>query len=127
MEKPTNTTMEDFSEYVKGFYHLSEAWYAEANLRGSEEVDEVMLGYYSGSGGTAGELGVRWRVLAGNHVPQLQALDDSWAVLASMPELIQEMGKVNDENITPKDFCALLLRLGFTDMTPRRNPYHWLR
>lgn len=115
--------MKDFSKYIKGFYHLSEAWYGEVNLRNSKYIDEVMLGYYAKEGGTGGEFGIRWKELGGKSIPQLQAFYDAWGVLASMPEFIYEIGELDDKNIQPKEFCAILLRLGFQDLTQRADPY----
>lgn len=31
---------------VRGFYHLSEAWYGPANLIGSKYTDEVNFGFF---------------------------------------------------------------------------------
>jgi hypothetical protein len=44
-----------------------------------------------------------------------------------MPDLLAELGKVGCESmsqksITPKEFCEILLRLGFTDNTIREDP-----
>jgi hypothetical protein len=33
------------------------------------------------------------------------------------------MGELDDTDPTPKQFCALLMQLGFKDLTPRENPY----
>ena len=74
-------------------------------------------------GGTSGEMSVRWKELGGKNVPELQCFEDAWNTLASFTDLITEMGELDDECITPKEFCALLSRLGFKDLTPRDNPY----
>ena len=108
---------------VRGFYHLSEAWYGPANLIGSKYTDEVNFGFFCPDGGTSGEMCMRWTELGGKNVPQIQCFNDGWSTLASFTDLIAELGKLDDENITPKKFSALLLRLGFKDLTPRENPY----
>lgn len=107
---------------VRGFYHLAEAWYAEVN-HSSEYTDEVNFGLFAIEGGTTGEMTVSWKELGGKSVPELRVFDDGWSVLATFTDLIVEFGKLDDQNITPKEFCALLLRLGFEDQTPRKNPY----
>jgi hypothetical protein len=112
----------DHKGCVRAFYHLSEAWYAEAN-RSSEYTDDVTFGMFAIEGGTTGEMAVRWQELGGKSVPQLRVFDDGWSALATFTDLIVELGKFDDRNITPKDFCALLIRLGFEDQTPRQNPY----
>lgn len=109
------------SNHMRGFYHYSEAWYASGAPR-REYVDEVMFGFYPDGGGTVGEMGVRWQMLGGKCVPQLQVYDDAWKVLATFKDVIDAMAKHDNENIQPKDFCALLLACGFRDMTDRNNP-----
>lgn len=115
--------MKDHTGDFKGFYHLSEAWYGSVNLQNSKYTDEVTFGFYYPDGGTSGEMGVRWQELGGKNVPELQCFEDAWHTLASFTDLIAELGKLDDENITPKEFCVLLMRLGFKDLTPRENPY----
>jgi hypothetical protein len=115
--------MKDHKGCRRGFHHLAEAWYDSPILRGSEYLDEVMFGLYGIGGGTSGEMCVRWKELGGKIVPQLQVFDDGWSALASFPDIILELGDLDNQNITPKDFCALLKGLGFKDLTARVNPY----
>ena len=82
-----------------------------------------MFGLYGIDGSTSGEMCVRWKELGGKIVPQLQVFDDGWSALASFPDLILELGDLDNQNITPKEFCALLKGLGFKDLTARVNPY----
>lgn len=102
----------------RGFYHLSRAWYGEVILENHAHdfVDEVMFGYYSGGGGTSGEMRMLWRNLGGKPTPQLEVFSDAWSALATFGDVIAELGK--RDGITPPDFCALLLACGFTDLTP---------
>ncbi len=111
------------NEPIRGFYHLSEAWYGPANLQHCSSIDEVNFGMYYPEGGTAGEMSVRWKELGKKSVPQLQVFDDAWETLASFSDLLPMLAEVNDENITPVQFCEILKRAGFTDLTPRANPY----
>jgi hypothetical protein len=115
--------MKNNQEPVRGFYHLSEAWYGSANLQTANFTDEVLFGMYHPEGGTDGEMSVRWSELGSKSVPRLQVFDDAWSMLASFTDLLAAMGKHDNECITPKAFCALLLGLGFQDLTPRKNPY----
>jgi hypothetical protein len=116
--------MKDHSGMIRGFYHFSEAWYADAN-RNKDCVDEVMIGFYGPNGdqGTAGEFSVRWTELGSEITPQLQAYDDSWYALAQFSDLIEAMGEIDGKDVSPKTFCELLKSLGFKDLTPRKNPY----
>ena len=115
--------MKDHEGDFRGFYHLSEAWYGSVNLQNSQYTDEVNFGFYSPDGGTSGEMSVRWKELGGKNVPELQCFEDAWNTLASFTDLIIEMGKLDSQCIQPKEFCTLLSRLGFKDLTPRENPY----
>ena len=117
--------MKDHKGCKRCFYHTTEAWYAKPLMRilDAGYTDEVMFGLFAPEGGTTGEMGIRWKELGGRIVPQLQVFDDGWSALSTFPDLILELGAIDNQNITPKDFCALLKSLGFKDLTPRVNPY----
>ncbi len=106
----------------RGFYHVSKAWYADSALKGREYTDEVIFGLYCDQGGTTGEMGVRWGDLENKNTPKLHCFDDAWAVLAGFKDVIDEMGKVDDQNIKPEEFCVILLKCGFEDLTPVKQP-----
>ncbi len=115
------------SDY-RTFTHSGEAWYH--SLIGGfslNTVDEVYFGLSCGDGGTHGEMKMEWITLGGKACPQLQVFDDAWVILLSFTDLLAELAKFNCESmsnrsITPKEFCAILLRLGFRDTTIRENP-----
>jgi hypothetical protein len=108
---------------IRGFYHLKEAWYADANLNNRSDglVDEINIGFYGPDGdqGTTGEFAVRWTELGGGVVPQLCVYDDAWEALTHFSDLLEEMAKLNYKNPSATDFCELLKRLGVKDLTPR--------
>lgn len=110
----------------RAFYHTNESWYADALRRGraSDYVDEVHFGIYHDGGGTSGEMSVRWYNLVSGKPPaaRIECFEDAFAALASMPDLIEALGKVGGTDIQPEAFCALLLRLDFTDETKRTAP-----
>lgn len=111
--------MKDHDGDFRGFYHSGEAWHWPAS-KTRDEVDHVSLGFYSPDGGTSGEMSVRWVQLSrGTPVPQLCAFDDAWHTLAQFGDLIAAMADLDNQNISPLDFCALLRRLGFVDLTQR--------
>ena len=108
---------------IRGFYHLAEAWYADANLKNRYDglIDEVMIGFYGEKGdrGTSGEFTVRWTELCGKLTPQLCVYDDGWDALSHFSDLLAEMAKLDSESPSPAEFCELLKRLGIKDLTPR--------
>ena len=106
----------------KGFTHLSRSWYSKIikdTLLKQNVVDEVAFGYYYLDGGTAGEMIMEWIMLDNTKVPiaRLNAFEDSWNALSQFTDLIQEMGKVDNCYIQPKEFCDLLIKCGFKDRT----------
>lgn len=60
-----------------------------------------------------GEIAMRWIPLTGKMVPQIQAFDDSWKVLACFSDLIDKLAEFDGENITPDKFIEILESLGF--------------
>lgn len=116
-----------YKEMIRGFYHLKEAWYGDANLANRHDglVDEVMIGFYGpdGEAGTTGEFCIQWIDLKGKACPQLQVFDDAWDALAYFSDLLEEMAKFDNKTPSPTEFCGILKRLGIKDLTPRKNPH----
>lgn len=106
---------------IRAYYHLKEAWYAEANLKDRDFVDEVMFGFYHPDGGTSGEIAMRWIDLGSYIAPQIQCFNDAWHALGECKDVIDELAKVDDINISSERFCLILQACGFVDMTPREQ------
>ncbi|MGM1044822.1 MAG: hypothetical protein ACQEXX_01610 [Bacillota bacterium] len=105
---------------LKREYKLfSESWHFESNRRFNEYVDDVNIIIHSDD--KVSEFFIRWHRLQNNIVPRLEAFDDSWSGLALCQDLIVEMGKHNEKDISPKAFCSLLDSLGFVDTTERER------
>ena len=104
---------------IRGYSLLSEAYYGKGILSMGVVVDEVTIGMYCPDGGTSGEFCVQWVVLCGKVTPQLTAFDDSWSALAMFSDVMAKMAKVDSDDISPKQFCALLDSCGVVDRTPR--------
>lgn len=107
-----------------GFVWYSQAWYAGNLNRGSvdDEVDSISIGMYAEEGGTDGEFAITWCKLGGALVPKLEVFDDGWRVLSQFPQLLVELAALDNQNVTPERMAALLLRLGFADLTERTDP-----
>ena len=101
-------------KYFRGFVWSNKAWYAEAN---KIKNGLIHFGIYSADGGTAGEMSMEWMNLCEKNVPQLQAFDDSWEVLAGFKDVIDALGRASGKEITDADFVKILLDCGFTDRT----------
>lgn len=110
--------MKDHTGCKRGFTQLSKAWYADANLRGSDTIDEITMGFYHPEGGTTGEFSIKWKELAGKVPPRLEAFDDGWSALNKFRDVLDKMAEVDDDNITPNEMNKVLIDLGIEDMTP---------
>lgn len=104
---------------IRGFNHYKEAFYGNMPLP-KDSLDEINFGMYCEDGGTEGEMSITWVNLGGKGAAQLRSFDDSWNVLATFTDVIAAMK--DREGIQPEEFCHLLLRLGFKDMTQRKGP-----
>lgn len=116
--------MKDHSGCKRQFYHLSSAWYANAVLRDSKIVDEVMIGFYFSDGGGSGEFAVRWEMLGDKITPRLEVFDDAWSALWEFRDLLERLSEVDDEKITPSDLVKILIDLKIEDATPTVSPYY---
>lgn len=103
---------------IRGYYHLSRAWYGKSCLADREVKDEVTFGLYYPGNGCEAEMSVKWLDIGPKICPKLGAFDSSWKLLLDFSDVIEAMSKVDGENISPLDFCKLLDGCGFKDMTP---------
>ena len=114
--------MSNHFECKRRFYHLSRAWYGDANLRGSDIIDEILFGFYHPDGGTTGEMSIKWIDLSGKATPMLVCFDDGWDALNEMIDIIPALAKFDGLDPTPESICELLLLCGFEDATPIERP-----
>jgi hypothetical protein len=114
--------MKDHTDGYKAYIHTSQAWYAKTALCNTEYIDHVNFGFYSPNGGTSGEMSVKWYPIKQNTpaYPRLECFDDAWHALSQFKDVIDAMAEVDDQSITPEQFCLLLERCDFVDRTPRR-------
>jgi hypothetical protein len=119
-----------FKKKDRGFYILSESWYAEANypiMRKMHDgyVDDICFGIYpeNGNEGTDGEMKMVWRTIGESTKPtvQLQCFNGSFAVLDSFSDVIQKLGKIDKKDLTVSEFAKILKSCGFQDLTSRER------
>ena len=107
--------MKDHTGCEPGYYWTAKAWYAKAN----NCYDEITFGMYDLiGGGTSGEMIMQWKELGGETVPQLKVFTDAWSALALFGDVIAELAKHDNENITQEQFIDILKDCGFKDLTP---------
>lgn len=103
---------------IRGFHHTSRAWYGKASLSREDIIDCINIGFYTkGEGGSTGEFSVEWKLLGGRTVPYLRAYDDSWNALFEFKDMLEQMAKIDDKNISPDEFALMLEELGIEDLT----------
>lgn len=104
-----------------GFHHLKEAWYAKSL---PNQIDQVYFGNYTTTGGTIGEMSVEWLDLgiAKSPTPKLGSFGDSWHLFEDYRYLRLIARLADLPEITPEQFCTLLIELGFKDITARKTP-----
>ena len=110
---------------IRGFYHLSEAWYGESHLKNRDDViDEINIGFFGpeGKGGTTGEFTIRWESVGGKVVPRLCVYSDGWEALAYFSDLLAALARIDSIDPPSTAVCRILKRLGIKDLTPRKRP-----
>ena len=115
--------MKNHSGCERQFVQLSKAWYADVSLRGSDIVDEIMIGFYHPKGGTTGEFAIRWTNLAGTPTPMLCSFDDSWSALWEFRDLLEKLSELDSSIPSPNEIVITLETLKIKDATQTKNPY----
>ena len=101
---------------IRAYHRSSKAWYASAPFGGHLiESEEVMFGMYHPQGGTSGEMSMRWKDLGGRCC-QMAVYGDAFATLAQFTDLLQALAD-KDQHMTEPEFCAILDKCGFEDIT----------
>lgn len=112
--------MRDHKGCIRAYHRSNRAYYAKAF---PNENLHIMFGMYHPEGGSSGEMKMEW-VPIGKDIPtpQLMVFDDAFSALGLFTDVIQELAKVDSEDITDDQFCEILDRLGFKDLTAYENP-----
>jgi hypothetical protein len=92
---------------TRAFYRMTPA---------SPEVACIAFGLFDTVGGGT-EAGMDWIQLWGHDkpVPRLNIFDDAWELLPQFADVWAALAKVDDQNITPEQFIAILKECGFKD------------
>jgi len=110
--------MKDFTGCVRGFHHLSAAWYASSALLERDVKAYMMIGMYHCDGWTMGEFAIKWLDIgAGLAAARLEVFSDAWAALAEFADLLEALKNNDNQKIQPLRMCELLRGLGIKDLT----------
>jgi hypothetical protein len=104
---------------MAGFVRGSQSWDAASALANC--VERVCISVPgTQQAPRRGELVVEWRAVGER--PELRVSQEGWALLATeFSGLLRHMVRL-DSGVSPDEFCALLLRLGFVDQTMAVKP-----
>lgn len=104
--------MKKHIDCIRGYHRYNKSWYAQPN-----EKITVGFGLYHKDGGTSGEMSMAWYELGKDLCARLESFEDSWSVLSTFPDLIEELSKVDSGLIQEEDFVEILNKCGFKDLT----------
>lgn len=96
------------------------AWYADS-MPDTDDVDQIIIGYYNEDGGTYGAFKIRWFELGETVVPRIEAFNDSWDILFECSGIFKYLKK-NCRNMSSCDVAKVLEQNGFEDKTERVRP-----
>jgi len=82
----------------------------------NDKSPEIYFGLYPPGGGTSGEMSIIWKELRKTLVPELKCFDDGWKALSLFPDLLKEMGKADNNKISPEDFITILKKCKFKEL-----------
>ena len=96
------------------FSVTQEAWYAHPALGVGDlyRHPEIMVH------GSDAELALRWQ----KEGPRLEAYDESWKLLAKLPDFLALLADWSDKDISPETAVEGLKALGYRDVTKRQPP-----
>ena len=119
--------MRNHSGYIRGFIYTNDAWYYERlkTEKIFEFEHEFIIGFYSPEGLTSGEFNIKFNLLNGKLIPQLDAFYDSWSALYNFSDLLQELALLDTNKLdapTIKDIFNVLHKCNIIDITTRTNP-----
>lgn len=110
------------SECRRTYVVFSEARYAQAcsvpPREWEEEIELTVIDETATRG--CGEMFMRWYRIGDVLCPYLEISPDGWRILANLtPSILEELGAVDNQDITPAYFRTVLDRCDFVDETPR--------
>jgi hypothetical protein len=120
---PTPTQEGGEANARRGFHHFAEGWYYR-HRREYAPVDDVCFGLYAaeGYGGCEAEMVMEWVPVGDSRTPtaRLHVFDESFSLLSEFADVLKALA--GRRKLRPKEFCELLKRCGFQDLTQRQGP-----
>jgi len=101
---------------IRAYIRSSKAWYSKVIDR-----EEIMIGMYHPEGGTSGEFKIEWVEIGKSITPILKCYDDAWSALWNFKDFLEELSKIDSENIDEFGVVQILDRLGIKDITEYRQ------
>ena len=107
-------------EIVRGYIRLSKTWHAAGSPL--QEPIITIGNYISNIPCATGEMSIIWRTLNGAKLRCPQVSDECWNRLSKFSDLTTEMAKASNKHLSEEKFAALLIRLGYADVTEYEKP-----
>jgi hypothetical protein len=83
---------------------------------------EITISLSYPSGGCTGEFAICWLKLGNKITPRLEIYDDAWKLFTTIPKkLWPALAALDSQDPTPEQIKALLVEIGFKDMTDYRR------
>jgi hypothetical protein len=107
--------------YSMVFYQTTRQNYWENTRKHCDYIDEIMFGIQDDKGGTPCELFIRWYDINGKSSPRFEMFVNSIKpmVTSSLLYVLQAVLDYGSDNITPKEFCKELRRMGYVDLSDK--------
>ncbi|MFC1839805.1 hypothetical protein ACFL1N_09505 [Thermodesulfobacteriota bacterium] len=108
---------------IRGFNWFDKDWISKKFPKMMDHT--IRFGMFPEDGeGTYGEMCMAWVDIDKEKlVPRLQVFSDAWNMLYTFHDLLKELAKVDNEDISQKQFIEILQKCGFKDLTSYESPY----
>lgn len=110
--------MKNIKDFKRGFVSLSRSWFGECCPTEKGVIDAITIEVDELDGDIWGEFEINWMLIGkGESVARISIFDGCWDAFFHCTDLIEKMKEIDGQNISPDDFCKMLVELGFEDLT----------
>jgi len=98
----------------RGFFQFSRIF--------ANENPQIFFGLYevnenNQSEGSIGEMCMEWELINYQLTPQLKCFNDGWNALSTFSDLLAELAKYDNQDISEEKFIEILLSCGFIELS----------
>lgn len=110
-------------KYIKAFICLSrQNYFPEIKNEYKTISDKVMFGNFdSQKCGCEYEAAMEWIIIKGSQdSPRLGVFSEAFKIFEDHKDLFDELKKLHDKTFSSDEFCRLLLKLGYKDLSDNK-------